>query len=422
MELLFLVLMILLITAAFALTVFWTVVFVRIGQTARALPTGHDGIALAEARTGPDIPILVVVPAHNEAGTIGPLIRSLREQDHDRFHVVLALDRCTDGTAAVARREIAGDHRFEVVEIDDCPEGWAGKVNAVRVGVEHSAFNPEMLLFTDADCVLHPSCLRAASALAEDRSLDLLSFISEYPPEAWFEYLVQPITGFELLRQYPLLRANRFDDRQRPFANGQFMLFRADFYRQIGGHAAVRDELLEDLALARAVKRGGGRAGALLGGGIVRCRMYETWNQFHRGWRRIFTEAAQRRSARLRTTGWRLRTMQAILPVMSVVLAGAASAACAAWGGSPVPCWFPILIAAAGLFPYTLSMIRVFRMAGITPLAVPLAPIGAWLAGGILLRAANELASGEPTVWGGRAYIRQDRSAARAGNQEAGTA
>ncbi|HHN78855.1 MAG TPA: glycosyltransferase, partial [Phycisphaerales bacterium] len=156
MELLFLILSPLLVVVATVLAVFWTVVFVRIGQTARALPTGLDGIALAEARTGPDIPILVVVPAHNEAGTIGPLIRSLREQDHDRFHVVLALDRCTDGTAAVARREIAGDHRFEVVEITECPEGWAGKVNAVRVGVEHSAFTPEMLLFTDADCVLHP--------------------------------------------------------------------------------------------------------------------------------------------------------------------------------------------------------------------------------------------------------------------------
>ncbi|HHN78404.1 MAG TPA: glycosyltransferase, partial [Phycisphaerales bacterium] len=362
-------------------------------------------------RTGPDIPILVVVPAHNEAGTIGPLIRSLREQDHDRFHVVLALDRCTDGTAAVARREIAGDHRFEVVEIAECPEGWAGKVNAVRVGVEHSAFTPEMLLFTDADCVLHPACLRAASALAEDRSLDLLSFLSEYPPEAWFEYLVQPITGFELLRQYPLLRANRFDDRQRPFANGQFMLFRASFYRQIGGHAAVRDELLEDLALARAVKKSGGRAGALLGGGIVRCRMYETWDQFQRGWRRIFPEAAQRRSARLRRTGWRLRTMQTILPIASLLLGVATTWVCRAWGASPVPCWGPALIAGVGLFAYAVSMVRVFRMAGITPLAVPLAPFGAWLASGLLLRAADELAAGEPTVWAGRAYIRQDRSA-----------
>lgn len=415
MELLFTVLMIPLIAASIALAVFWCVVFVRIGQTARALPTGLDGIALAEARTGPDIPILVVVPAHNEAGTIGPLIRSLREQDHDRFHVVLVLDRCTDGTTAVARREIGGDHRFEVVEITECPEGWAGKVNAVRVGVEHSAFTPEMLLFTDADCVLHPSCLRAASALAEDRSLDLLSFLSEYPPEAWFEYLVQPIVGFELMRQYPLLRANRFDDRQRPFANGQFMLFRAAFYRQIGGHAAVRDELLEDLALARAVKRGGGRAGALLGGGIVRCRMYETWDQFRRGWRRIFTEAAQRRSVRLRTTGWRLRMMQAVLPLLSVVLAIGASVACAAWGASPVPCWGPLVLAGVGLLAYGMSMVRVFRMAGITPMAVPLAPIGAWLASRLLLRAADELASGKPTVWGGRAYVRQDRSAAGTG-------
>ncbi|MBZ0171457.1 MAG: glycosyltransferase, partial [Phycisphaerales bacterium] len=241
MQLLYTVLLIPLIVASLVTMIYWLVVFVRIEQTTRRLPSGTDGIALAEARTEPDIPILVVIPAHDEAGSIGALIRSLREQDHERFHAVLALDRCADGTAAVAIREIEGDHRFEVIEIDECPEGWAGKVNAVRVGIERSVFTPdaELLLLPDADCVLHPSCLRAAAALVEDRSLDLLSFLSEYPAESWFELFVQPTAGFELMRQYPLLRANRFDDRQRPFANGQFMLFRASFYREMGGHAVV---------------------------------------------------------------------------------------------------------------------------------------------------------------------------------------
>lgn len=412
MHLLFMVLLILLIGIAVPLAVYWGIVFVRIGQTIRELPTGLDGIALSEARAEPDPSILVVVPAHNEAGSIAPLIRSLREQDHPRFHAVLALDRCTDGTAAVARREIENDPRIEIVEIEDCPEGWAGKVNAVRTAVETCSFasGADYLLFTDADCVLHPSCLRGATALSEERGLDLLSFLSEYPPESWFEWLVQPVAGFELLRQYPLLRANRTDERQRPFANGQFMLFRAPVYREIGGHAVAKDELLEDLALARAIKRHGGRGGALLGGGIVRCRMYESWGEFRRGWKRIYTEAAQRRSDRLREAGWRAAGLGAIMPMLCLVLGPMSAGACLAWGGVPWYSVLPISVTLAGLAPFLLAMGRVHAMANSPRTAALAAPLGALLVGGVLFEAARELSTGRPTIWGGRAYHRADRS------------
>ena len=101
------------------LAVYWTVVCGRILQTLWSLPTGMDGIGLAERSPRPDRSVVVVVPAHNEAGSIGMLIRSLREQDHERFRVVLALDRCTDATASVAAEAIGGDHRFEVTEITE---------------------------------------------------------------------------------------------------------------------------------------------------------------------------------------------------------------------------------------------------------------------------------------------------------------
>lgn len=412
MQALFIILLILLFVASITLMVYWTIVSVRIGQTVRNLPTGLDGIALAETRTEPDLPILVVVPAHNEVGSIGPLVRSLREQDHDRFHVVLVLDRCTDGTAAIAQREIDGDHRFEIIEIEQCPEGWAGKVNAARAGVELSAFSSEaeLILFTDADCVFHPSCLRAAASLAQERSLDLLSFLSEYPSETWFELFVQPIAGFELMRQYPLLRANRVDDRQRPFANGQFMLFRAPFYRQIGGHEAVKDELLEDLALARLVKRSGGRAGVLLGGGIVRCRMYETWSEFRRGWRRIYIESAQRRSARLRTAGWRLRFLNVLLPGLVLFLGVAATLSCLAPDLPGWLCLFPLGLMLASFSALSWAMVRALRMGRIPMAALPMTPLGSWLVSSLIFEAARELSSGQPTVWGGRAYHREDRS------------
>jgi GT2 family glycosyltransferase len=425
MHLLFMVLLIPQIGISMPLSVYWFIVLMRIGQTIRRLPTGRDGIALSEARTEPDPSVLVIVPAHNEAGSIAPLIRSLREQDHPRFHAVLALDRCTDGTAAVARREIGNDPRFELVQIEHCPEGWAGKVNAVRTAVESCSFasGADYLLFTDADCVLHPSCLRAATALSEARGLDLLSFLSEYPPESWFEWLVQPLAGFELMRQYPLLRANRTDERQRPFANGQFMLFRAPVYRAFGGHAVAKDELLEDLALARAVKRHGGRGGVLLGGGIVRCRMYDSWGEFRRGWKRIYTEAAQRRSDRLREAGWRVTGLGVIMPMLSLVMGLGSAAACYAWGEVPWYCLIPLFSLLAGLLPYGLAMARVHAMANSPRIGAVLAPLGALLVGSVLFRAARELSTGRPTHWGGRAYHRADRSRIPAADgDKAGTA
>jgi hypothetical protein len=401
--------------AAVAVGLYWGVVWFRVRQTARKLPTGMDGVAIAEAGAEPDEAVLVVVPAHNEVGSIGALIRSLREQDHQRFHVVLALDRCTDGTVAVARREIAGDTRFEILEVEHCPEGWAGKVHAVYAGVERTRFLAEAdrILFTDADCVLHPACLRATSALARERGLDLLSLLSEYPAEKWYEHFVQPVAGFELMRQYPLLRANRSDDRQRPFANGQFMLFDARFYRAMGGHEPVRAELLEDLALAREVKRRGGRAGAFMGGGVVRCRMYETWDEFRRGWRRIMMEAAQRQSSRLRNIGWRARTLGTILPVTVLVLGIATAGLGLARGGEPGWTVTAAAMTVVSLGVFLLGTGLICRIARVSVLAPLMVPVSSWLVSRILIEAASELESGRPTVWGGKAYHREDRSTAR---------
>ena len=92
------------------------------------------------------------------------------------------------------------------------------------------------------------------------------------------------------------IAVNRRDSR-RHFANGQFMLFRRDVYDAIGGHEAVKGELLEDIALARVVgmRRHDYAGGCLMADGMLFCRMYRSWEAFRRGWRRIYTEAAKRK-------------------------------------------------------------------------------------------------------------------------------
>src|SRR5262249_6718988 len=151
----------------------------RILITSRRVPTARAGIPLAEADPPADS-VCVVIPAHNEAHAIACVIRSLRAQDHRAMRCVLALDRCTDNTAEVARAAI-GDHaRFEIVDVTECPPGWAGKVHAVWTGISRSgaARDAAYLLFIDADTELDPRCVAAAHAMMRERSLDMLSLLS----------------------------------------------------------------------------------------------------------------------------------------------------------------------------------------------------------------------------------------------------
>ena len=122
---------------------------------------------------------------------------SLRAETYRQLRLVLALDRCTDDTAALARTAIGGDERFEIVEIDACPDDWAGKVHAVHAGVTRSrgAADAEYLLFADADTLFSPGCIASALALMRERKLDLLSLLSTLTHETWFERVVADCRG-----------------------------------------------------------------------------------------------------------------------------------------------------------------------------------------------------------------------------------
>ncbi|MEK6703034.1 MAG: glycosyltransferase [Planctomycetota bacterium] len=389
------------------LAIYWVVGLLQIRASLGQLPTARDGLALAAANP-PAASVCVVVPAHNEEAVIATLIRSLRAQEYPNLRVVLALDRCTDDTVEIARREIADDARFTIVHVRGCPKRWAGKVNAVWRGVFRSgALDADLLLFADADTIFDPGCVRASVALLEDRKLDLLSLVSTLTHDRWFELLAQPAAGLELLRQYPLLKSNRENDR-RPFANGQFMLFRKSTYVAIQGHPLVHAEILEDLAFALNVDRLRYRPGVLLADGMLTCRMYHSWPEFKKGWMRIFSEAASRKPDRLRVSAWSLRGILTALPTAAMLtLAGGMTLA-------PERLWpwlgqVATILSGVALAVWLVAMVTIVRL-GKGPAWTALAtPIGGWLVGGIMLRAARNLERGRPTEWGNKQYTRDAR-------------
>lgn len=394
-----------LVALAAAHSVYWIALIAQIWRTAAAVPTARAGLELAR-RTPPAGLVTVIVPAHNESAVIAHLVASLRVQTHEQLHVVLALDRCTDDTADVARSAIAGDPRFEIVELSQSPGEWAGKVNAVWQAVQRSRHVPlsKYLLFADADCTLDPECIAATVALLEDRKLGMLSLASTLTHDTWFERLVQPAASFYLMSQHPLLRANRQDARKRAFANGQFMLFTSDTYRALGGHAVVSTELLEDLALARLMKDREMPQGVLVSDGMVTCRMYATWAEFCRGWRRIFIEGAKRRPDRLRKQALRCQAAYSVLPASAIALAATAPVLASGAGATA-----GLTLGVVGVAIWLVGAGWIYRM-GRTPLwLVPGFVIGAWLVGGILRRSGCDLARGKAVEWAGRSYVREVR-------------
>lgn len=396
-----------LIAVAIAAVAYSIIAALRLARALASVPTARAGLA-APAPEGGWPGVCVIVPAHNEEDVIGVLARSLAAQDYSRLRVVFALDRCTDNTENAARAAVGDDRRFEFVRIGACPDDWAGKCHAAWRGVRDSAGarDADLLLFADADTVFDPRCVRATAALLHLRALDMLSLLSTLTHRTWFERLAQPVAALELMRHFPLERINRAE-RGRAFANGQFMLFRRDAYDRAGGHESVRQELLEDLAFARRLKRDGMSVGVLLADGLLGCRMYASWSAFRRGWKRIYIESAQRRPARLRAWGRALLASAVALPL------GAGS--CAALGlvawrldDRPLGAWC-MGVGAAGLLAWFAVAAAIHRAQRAPLWTALLHPLGAWLVAGLLREAAADLRAGRGVAWAGRVYLRETR-------------
>jgi chlorobactene glucosyltransferase len=228
--------------------------------------------------------VSVLVPARNEEANIGPCIRSLLAQDYPDFQVLALDDDSSDGTGQVLAGLHQEDPRLLVLQGQPLPAGWLGKHWACHQLAQ--AAGGEYLLFTDADTRHAPQTLRAAMAAVQEERCDLLSGLVREEAGSWGERLTVPIMSWAILSFLPLALAYRLRVPALSAAHGQFMLFRRQAYQQIGGHAAVRRNVADDLALARRAVSHGLRWRLSDASRLVRCRMYhsfsEAWDGFSR--------------------------------------------------------------------------------------------------------------------------------------------
>ncbi len=230
-------------------------------------------------------PVTVVLPVRNEEQHVGACLAALLDQRgvHD-LRIVVVDDGSTDGTAAAVRA--VADPRVRSVTADPPPPGWLGKPHACATGaaVSPADTGDEILVFVDADVRLFPDAIAGAVAVLERHDLDLVSPWPRPVASGPAERLVQPLAPWLWATTLPVRLAERSPRPSLAAANGQFLVLTRRAYDRAGGHTAVRGEVLEDIALARAVKRAGGRGVPVDGSRLAACRMYEGWPALRDGY------------------------------------------------------------------------------------------------------------------------------------------
>jgi hopene-associated glycosyltransferase HpnB len=214
----------------------------------------QSGPELAPARPDSTPSVAIVVPARDEASMIGATLRSLLAQDYaGTLRIILVDDDSHDSTGAIARG--IADGRLTVIDGQPRPAGWSGKLWAVAQGVAE-ADGSEFVLLTDADIVHDSRHVTTLVAQAERRSFDLVSEMVALACNSQAEHALVPtfVYFFQLL--YPFAWVND-PLRATAAAAGGTILIRRRALERIGGIQAVRGALIDDVALAAAVKRGG---------------------------------------------------------------------------------------------------------------------------------------------------------------------
>jgi hopene-associated glycosyltransferase HpnB len=246
-------------------------------------------VSRLQASKSPEPPIsatiAVVIPARNEAGNIARVLHSLMAQScADSLHIYVVDDNSTDGTAEAARAAISESDasRLHVISGRPLPPGWTGKLWSMQQGIDAAMqLHPEFLLLTDADVEHAPDNVATLVSIAERQGYDLVSFMVKLHCDSFAEKLLIPAFVFFFFMLYPPLWI-RSPRRKAAGAAGGCILIRPQALAAAGGITSIRNQVIDDCALARAVKRSGGRVWLGLTPATQSFRPYESFGEVER--------------------------------------------------------------------------------------------------------------------------------------------
>lgn len=329
--------------------------------------------------------VSVIVPARDEARNLPRLLASLAAQTHGAREVIV-IDGGGNGDLAA----IAAQHGARVMQEPPLPRGWVGKSWACWNGrrVAHG----EWLLFTDADTAYAPDALARAVAEAQRSRAGLLTGLTRQELGSFAERVVMPpvFTLIEAATRGGSEASLR--DLQYAVANGQFLLFRASTYDELGGHEAVKGSVIEDLALSRVAARAGIASRFVSLDDVVRVRMYRGAREMFVGWRKNVASGA----ANTPPLAYAATVATHLAGLLSAPLAMVA-AAMGAWNAAAMAAGAYFLMAARVRGQHALTD-------GPTRAHAALHPLGYAFFASVLVASTFDRATGRGALWKGRRY------------------
>ena len=224
--------------------------------------------------------VSVLIPARNEADTIGECLDGLLEQSYDNYEIIVLNDDSSDETPAILRDYDKRHDRLRIIEGKQKPDDWKGKAFAVQQLAE--AARGEYLYVVDADTTHGPEAVSWAVSMLEERHLDAFSAMARQVTVTFAEKLLVPIVYLPLIF-VPVQLFNAPRLRSVSFGVGQFFVFRKSSFLGAGGMEPVKEEITEDVALSRELKKQGYRYEYFYSKGHVSCRMYGGLRQTIKG-------------------------------------------------------------------------------------------------------------------------------------------
>jgi hypothetical protein len=370
-----------------AMTVLWGALLLTAGAWGRrhALPAAPSAA----------LPLVsIVIPARDEARNVAGCVRAALAQVGAEFEVVVVDDESADGTAAVALAAGGGDPRLRVVLAEPRPPGWSGKAWACWSGA--GLARGALLLFVDADVTLAPGAVHRAGSVLVARGLGMVSLFGSWTLGSWWEHVAIPVVGSAIRGALPVDRVNDPSD-PAAFANGQFILVERDAYLRSGGHSAVRAEVLDDVALAGALKRSGAALGLYAAPDLFQVRLYRSFREIVAGYgKNLVVGLGGRRGVAVGLAG--VVVAAGVAPVAHAAL-GWIAPGVAFPGAREVGSWRAWSTAVVGLM--IAFRARLDLVEGRTMVHAWTHPIGNAVLAGILVRAAMS----RRATWKGRNFV-----------------
>lgn len=226
--------------------------------------------------------VSILIPLRNEEKNVVDLIKSLEKLTYSNLEILLLDDHSTDNTLEMLKTLTNDDKRFTIIQGNDLPDGWTGKVYAChQLSLQAKG---AYLLFIDADLRLAPNAVQSTLALMKKRNAAMVTGFPSFPVKLWLEKLLVPLQHFVVHFHLPLAPANWTTLPSFTAAHGAFMMVRNEAYQTIGGHERIYNTLLDDVDLTRTFKKHGYRGILANVTNYTKCYMYhsnqEVWNGF----------------------------------------------------------------------------------------------------------------------------------------------